>query len=865
MMKLKVYSYKIFTSYLLNISCNCLVVNDFCQDNIFKMRRILIMKWRKYSFPNYRIFKLVPLANLLVLSLLSATVFAQFRVSGVVLSQQDSSAVKGCVIYLEGRQEGERSTITNEKGGFSFVDLSNGTYTLQLISADFKALKYTFTVEGKDQTLRLLLQGRQERLDEVVIKDKQTDFGFTRMRGVESMGIYEGKKTEVIIPEQLVANLATNNARQVYARVAGLNIWENDGAGLQLSIGGRGLDPNRTSNFNVRQNGYDISADALGYPESYYTPPVEAIGRIQIVRGAASLQYGTQFGGLLNFVMKKPNPTRKLELLARQSVGSFGFYNTFTSASGAVGKLSYYSFFQYKRGDGWRANSHFDNVTLYADVDYRLSEKSVVGIDITHMSYLAQQPGGLTDGMFRDNPRQTNRERNWFKVNWNLMAMHFDHKFSINQEFNLRLFGLLANRYSLGFRPNRVATIDDNSERDLIKGDFKNWGAEARYLNRYFIKKSLSVLLAGVRYYHGFNHSQQGLGSTGSDADFSFVEPERFITYDYRFPNRNVSAFVENVFYLNDKWSITPGLRYEYIYTTADGFYGNITRDLAGNILNIQRTDEYRTNERQFVLGGIGVSYKPHSQVDIYGNISQNYRSITFSDMRIANPSQVIDPNMKDEKGYSIDLGVRSQQTTFYNYDIGVFYLNYNNRIGEVQFYDENNRVLRLRSNIGQAIIMGVESYAEADFWRLLRPETKNGSGVIFANVAYIKSEYKASKMPGIQGNQVEFVPKINLKSGLRVAYKNLKASYQLTYLTEQFADATNARDGGVAGVVGVIPTYKIMDLSLSYEFRKYRIETSLNNLTNEMYFTRRATGYPGPGILPSDGRSFYLTLQVKL
>ena len=70
---------------------------------------------------------------------------------------------------------------------------------------------------------------------------------------------------------------------------------------LQLSIGGRGLDPNRTASFNTRQNGYDISADVLGYPESYYTPPAEALGEIQIVRGAASLQYGTQFGGLINF------------------------------------------------------------------------------------------------------------------------------------------------------------------------------------------------------------------------------------------------------------------------------------------------------------------------------------------------------------------------------------------------------------------------------------------------------------------------------------------------------------------------------------------------------------------------------------
>jgi Fe(3+) dicitrate transport protein len=785
----------------------------------------------------------------------------QYRLSGTVISRQDSAAVKGCTLYLNERQP----VVSNEKGEFSFSSLSNGSYRLQVVAPDFKTFWQTIVIDNKDQFVKIRLVGLNETLNEVVIKDKQTDFGFTRMRGVENMGIYEGKKSEVIIPEQLVANLATNNARQVYARVAGLNIWENDGAGLQLSIGGRGLDPNRTSNFNVRQNGHDISADALGYPESYYTPPVEAIGKIQIVRGAASLQYGTQFGGLLNFVMKKPNLTRKLELVARQTIGSFGFYNAFTSVSGAVGKLSYYSFFQYKKGDGWRANSHFNNKTLYADIDYKLSEKTSVGIDLTHTDYLAQQPGGLTDGMFKTDPRQTNRERNWFSVNWNMAALHFDHKFDVMSEFNLRLFGLSAYRYSIGFRPNRVATIDDNSERDLIKGNFTNWGVEARYLKRYYLGKTLSVVLVGGRYYHGFNHSQQGQGSKGKDADFNFIEPEKYNIYDYRFPNKNGSLFVENVFYVNDKFSITPGIRYENIYTTADGFYGNISRDLAGNIISINRTDEVRTNRRQFVLGGIGFSYNPGAQIDVYANISQNYRSITFSDMRISNPSSVIDPNMKDEKGYSIDLGVRSKQTTFYNYDVSLFYLNYNNRIGEVQFYDESNRVLRLRSNVGQAVIMGVESYAEADFLRLMKPESKELSGVLFANLALIKSEYKVSQIAGVQGNQVEFVPKANLKSGLRFGYKNLKASFQFTYLTNQFSDATNARDGGVAGVVGLIPTYKIMDASLSYDFKKFRMESSINNLANEMYYTRRATGYPGPGILPSDGRSFYLTLQVKM
>jgi predicted secreted protein with PEFG-CTERM motif len=97
-----------------------------------------------------------------------------------------------------------------------------------------------------------------------------------------------------------MANLASNNARQIYNQIPGLNIYQNDDAGLQLNVGGRGLDPNRTSNFNTRQNGYDISADALGYPESYYTPPAEGLEEIQILRGASSLQYGTQFGGMMS-------------------------------------------------------------------------------------------------------------------------------------------------------------------------------------------------------------------------------------------------------------------------------------------------------------------------------------------------------------------------------------------------------------------------------------------------------------------------------------------------------------------------------------------------------------------------------------
>jgi len=132
-----------------------------------------------------------------------------------------------------------------------------------------------------NQNLTLL----SEQLNEVEIKARKAKaFELSRLKDVEGTAIYAGKKTEVVLVDQSMANLASNNARQIFSQVAGLNIFQNDDAGLQLNIGGRGLDPNRTSNFNTRQNGYDISADVLGYPESYYTPAAEALKEIQVIQ-----------------------------------------------------------------------------------------------------------------------------------------------------------------------------------------------------------------------------------------------------------------------------------------------------------------------------------------------------------------------------------------------------------------------------------------------------------------------------------------------------------------------------------------------------------------------------------------------------
>ena len=590
------------------------------------------------------------LSILFLLGSLQLTLAQSYTISGTVTNAGTREAAPEAEVLLVNNGSITKADV---KGNFIIKNLPTGTYTLTAYSIGLGSQTQQVSISDANVTVRFELKPLEGKLREVNVKgEREKTFGITRLNSVEGTAIYEGKKSEVVVLNDITANKATNNSRQVFAKVAGLNIWESDGAGLQLGIGGRGLSPNRTSNFNTRQNGYDISADALGYPESYYTPPTEALDRIEVVRGAASLQYGTQFGGMINFVMKEGPEDKPLELTSRQTVGSWGFLNTFNSIGGTKGKFHYYGFYQYKRGDGWRENSGFDAHTAFSSVHYKPNSRLELGFNYTYMNYLAQQPGGLTDAAFSQNARQSLRDRNWFKVNWNLLALTMDYRLGERTKINVRNFGLLAQRDALGFMGKINRPDDTTQPRLLLQDQFNNFGNETRLIHRYDLGKSFSTLLVGARYYRGFTDQQQGDGSAGSDADFRFYSETgapNASSYDYL--SRNTALFAENIFNITSKLSITPGVRYEWINTNAEGSYRNLMTDQAGNVIYDAVVPEERKNTRHVLLMGIGLSYKPSEQMEVYGNFSQNYRAINFNDMRVINPNQFVDQNLKDESG----------------------------------------------------------------------------------------------------------------------------------------------------------------------------------------------------------------------
>lgn len=689
--------------------------------------------------------------------------------------------------------------------------------------------------------------------------------------------LYSGKKNEVLRLSSFTANLSTNNAREVFSRVPGVTIWENDGSGIQINIGVRGLSPNRSWELNTRQNGYDISSDVFGYPEAYYTPPLEAVETIEIVRGGASLQFGPQFGGMINYVLKREQE-KEFTFETQNTIGSYNLMSSFNSIGGKINKFSYYAYNHSRSADGWRENSAYKVRNSHLFLEYAFTEKTKISAEYTNMDYRLQQAGGLTDIQFSTNPRASSRERNWFGAPWNLFALNFDTKISKRLSSNTKIFGLLGERNSVGFTatPNIKDAINpatnDYSNRRVDRDFYKNIGLENRNIFNYKMGNTMSNLAFGVRVYKANTSRQQnGQGTTGTDFNLNITNE---YPRDLNFQTENIALFAENQFKITEDFSITPGVRYEYISSVATGRFGTNS----GNHVALENNKITRNQP----LFGLGLEYKLGT-TNLYANITQAFRPILFSDITPPAVTDVIDPNLKDANGYNADIGYRGTFKNYINFDFSLFYLSYNNRIGSVrQFFnnDPSQNTYLFRTNLGETVNKGIEGFVNLNVTEFLAVEKAFGSIDVFATVSFIDSRYTdfiinstSGTAPNmivsernLSGNRVENAPRYIHNFGINWNKKQFSATLQYKTSGRIYTDANNTVTPSPNGATGLLDGYEVFDLSTEYKFLKnYNIRSGINNLTNESYATRRASGYPGPGILPGEGRTFFVSIGAKL
>lgn len=698
-------------------------------------------------------------------------------------------------------------------------------------------------------------------LPDVTVVGRNSKSDYQQMPEVVGTSIYAGKKNTLIVLDNVQGNVVTNAMRQVLAKVPGVHIWESDPSGIQIGIAARGLSPNRSWEFNIRQNGYDIAADPYGYPEAYYNPQLQAVQRIEVVRGQGSLQYGPQFGGLVNYILRNGSEmTKKFEFETQQTVGSNSLFNSYNAIGGKSGKWHYYSFFDHRNGDGWRNNSRYFTNAGFGTVTYYFTPKFSLTAELMRSHIRSQQPGGLTDAQLQSNAQQSFRSRNWFDITWTTPALIGNYQISANTKWNTKLFATIGNRNSVGFLQSiltadsiNAATLQYNN-RVVNLDKYRNYGLESRILTNYKLGKMGNSFSGGLRLYTGTTYREaDGKGTTGTDYDVTVLGN---YPRDVEFNSKNAAVFAENIFRLSDKICIIPGIRYEWLEGSASGRNGYTTGGAEILLQNITRS-------RGFLLAGIGAEYHINSQTEFYANITQAYRPIQFANLQAPPTTDVVDQDLKDAKGYNIDLGYRGKVKDFLQFDVSGYYLQYNNRIGTVTVNATPS--YRLITNVGSSISKGIESYIE---FNPLRAFTKNTKAdiIVFTSYAYTHARYgNDHKDAATKGKQVENAPAHIFRGGITAGYKGVLFTTQISHVGQTFSDANNTATPTANGNTGLIPAYTVTDLTVSYKFsKKYNVKAGVNNLFDERYFTRRAGGYPGPGALPADGRTFFLSLGAK-
>jgi Fe(3+) dicitrate transport protein len=680
-----------------------------------------------------------------------------------------------------------------------------------------------------------------------VVTAPRTHGAVTRL-GDDSVGhIYTGVPTTLLTVDSLPVNLANSSWRQLFSTVPGANISETRGAGFPTDgLGFRGLSPRQSVEVSVRQNGVNLAGDLYGYPEQYYTPPFEAVDHVEVVRGASGLEYGPQFGGMVNFVLKDGSLDTPPQLAVKQTFESFGEYDAFGSIGGGTGRITYYGFARYQGAAGWRQNSNFREGDAYGALTYHFSDAVSTSLQGTLYWSRIHMPGGFDDSSFAANPQASLRARNWIATPWSILENITTWHIAPGVTLTNQLSGMLSQRYLVWRNedggPQAIDSIDAatgqyTTPREVEREYFANAVLESRLGARHHLVGLDANLAAGLRLFDGWMHRQEGAsGTLGSDFSMQLTGP---YPTDMRFGTKNAAGYLQEGLRLTDKLTVTPGARLEWLQSSINGTHDD-------------SPVAFDKRSQTFVLGSLGVEYRVTPAVTLYGNITQAYRPITYDNLIPFGTSTTatVDPNLHHSSGYTSDFGIRGRVGPLTG-DIDAFYLWYGDRIGTVA----HDSVIET-TNVADSRHYGIESYldltiVESARWRLS----------LFDSFAWVDAHYVSGSF---SGKLVEYAPPITNRLGPTLGYRSFSTTVTWGHTAKQYGDASNVVFDVADPAAGVIPAFDVFDWSGRVEVgHRYQLQFGIDNFTNRRYFTFRTGEYPGPGIIPANGRTAFLGVSA--
>ncbi len=669
---------------------------------------------------------------------------------------------------------------------------------------------------------------------------------------VEGTRINAGKKTSFVKPEEF-PTFAGNDYREVMATTPGIIVSEEPQSPI-INFGYRGLNSQRSEFTQVLKDGVSIKNEQFGFPESHYTPILDAVERIEVIRAGAALQFGPQPGGAINFVMKMPRQAAPFHFTTRNVFGSYDYYRNYTEVDGTIGRLGYYFYYDHRQQEGFReANSDYDLNAGSARLVWDVTNDSRFVLTLDAYDEEHGEPGGMRRREAENPPNsvfvedgftQTSRFFDRFRLERYFATLEYQKFFSERTQLDIKAFGGYLTRWSTRQRGGGFGTLpsgpDANTDSIQLRTDYTE-GLDARMRHDYNLFSDVSTIAGGIYFYHALQDRRDERGQTPDAEHGALRNLNTGETWDG-------AIFAENRFHFG-RLSIVPGMRLEFLNQSADEEV-NVSNPLhsqsdfnfvplfglgldyvlvEGEPLVVPPAPvpgSKGTDSKKVVTPVVGPVGPP--RVELYGTISQAYRPITYGELVPTGASSVVNGNLKEGEALQFEYGVRGKPFPYLNFDVGGFYFTFDDQIGEIILPNG----LTSTSNVGDARYIGFEAATELDILALVNGGAPSpyGNLMLYGNVTLLDAEFTSGPN---NGKTPAYAPEYQVKTGAIYSYKDtFKLALLGTLVDNEFGDDGDSFEG-------FIPAYNVWDLTAEFKFWKGRagVFAGIRNVFDESYW----------------------------
>ena len=660
------------------------------------------------------------------------------------------------------------------------------------------------------------LMAKEIELPSINVIDRQ-EVGASSIPG--AIDIISPEEMEMIQPASLQDALKT---------VPGVNARDEEGYGAIPNIGIRGLSPNRSTKVLILEDGAPIQPSLFLSNASYYSPPVERISSIEVLKGATGLRYGPNtIGGVINYQSKTPLK----DGIVKGKLGSHGYRlleleaGTSSEQKSMGGGINLIT----SEANGFRNNGYRMNDILVKG-GMAIGQSQWLGLKLTrYENEINTSYVGLRPDEFIHTPTKNPAPDDQFLSN--RTSFDINHELEIDTSTKLKTL-MYWSQLERNFWRRDVASktrqgtsfVDCGGAAYCVTGRNRNFdmlGIDSRLFTNYQAFGIQNESEIGVRLHSETMSNKTERSNAGPRARTGVI------TGNENNDAKAVALYLQNRFLFTDQFAVTPGVRVE-------SYRQNRKNEMNGV--------QGQSNNTELVPG-IGATWQLAPELQLYSSVYKGFAPAMIS---AAISGDGVDQKLDAERSMNIEFGFRGQAQKW-TYEGAAFRMDFSNQIV--------NQALSggiSKTNGGQSLHQGAEGalgYAITSAWSVL------------ANATYIPvAEFKGGALGPI-GNRIPYTPKLTGNLGLNYSKDGLKSFLNAYHVSSQYADSANTVQESNDGTKGLIPSFTTLNWSFVYSPKR---DIKLFGVVRNLFDKKFISGRSPDGIFPGAERNFELGLAYQ-